>query len=75
MVCLSCRRPLASREARLWENKLLLCPSCDELAKAAKARLEAAQRQAEAQAHAWLEQSILRGDLLEQGSEVSGGER
>ncbi len=64
MNCLSCHQPMTTQSARLWERKILMCKSCGELADKALAELQAAQRRAEAHAMMFLEQQILRGQLL-----------
>ena len=65
MKCLSCGRPLTSKQAKLWQRRILLCVGCSDLADKAKAELDAAHRRAEAQAMMFLDQMILRGGLLE----------
>lgn len=68
MRCLSCQRPLSSKQARLWQKKILLCAHCCVLADNASAELEAASHRAHEQARMWLEQQILGGGLLAPGS-------
>lgn len=64
MKCLSCQRDTTTKDARLWDRRIVLCASCAELADKAKAELEAAHRRAEMQAMMFLDQHILRGALL-----------
>ncbi len=65
MHCLSCSKPVTSKEARLWERKILVCPGCAELADKAKRELDAALHRAEEQALMYLEQQIMSGALVD----------
>lgn len=71
MRCLSCRREVTSRQAKLWLRKIVVCGGCHELADKAKAELDAAHRRAEAQALMYLEQQLLNGALLAKESGMS----
>lgn len=74
MNCLSCQQPVVTKNARLWERKILLCKSCGELADKAKAELDAAQRRAADQALMYLEQLIMSGRLvaMDSGMQLPG---
>ena len=68
MKCLSCGKPVTTREARLWERKLLVCLTCGELGDKALAEIKIALARAEQQAMMFLEQRIMSGGLLEPGT-------
>lgn len=65
MKCLSCQCEVRSQAAQFWNKKILVCPSCAELADRAKARLDVMMKRAHAQAVMDLEERLLRGQLLE----------
>ena len=64
MRCMSCQRPITSKEATLWQTRVLVCPSCSALADKAKAVMDQAHARAAALSLQLLEQQILRGGLL-----------
>lgn len=63
MKCLSCADPIG-QNGRLYENKILLCHRCHELATAARQKVTALLNRTRDTTYEWLEQSILSGGLL-----------
>lgn len=63
MRCLSCRCELRSQAAKFWNKKIVVCPSCFELADRAKARVDQTMKRAHAQALGKLEEMLLSGEL------------
>lgn len=63
MNCLGCHEPLTSKTAKLY-RKIMVCPRCSEFAMKQEKELRAASARALEQSLIWLEQQVLRGELL-----------
>ena len=64
MRCMSCQLPTEGKDASLWLDRVFLCRSCEELADAAKVRIDQQHALNVARAMRRLEQRVLVGGLL-----------
>lgn len=65
MRCLSCHRMLTSKEAQMWQKRVVVCIRCKELADRATAEIQRRHRAAEHASLFDLEQMILQGKLVQ----------
>ena len=65
MKCMCCSKPLTAQTTTWFRKKILVCPTCYEVATKQAAELKIARARAEEVAMQWLEQRVMAGTILQ----------